>query len=49
MSDRAERLDVLERSVSSQRKAVFEIVDRLQAEVVRRYRSGEATVDSLLS
>jgi hypothetical protein len=49
LSDRAERLDVLERSVSSQRKAVFEIVDRLQAEVVRRYLTGEATVDSLLS
>jgi RsiG-like len=49
LSDRAERLDELERSVSAQRKAVFEIVDRLQAEVVRRYRSGEATVDSLLS
>ena len=49
LSDRAEKLDVLERSVSTQRKAVFEIVDRLQAEVVRRYLSGEATVDSLLS
>ncbi|MGH9054731.1 MAG: aerial mycelium formation protein [Acidimicrobiales bacterium] len=41
-------LDQIERSVSSQRRAVFDVLDRMQEEIVRRYRSGEATVDSLL-
>jgi hypothetical protein len=41
-------LDAFERSVSSQRHAVFDVIDHLQEELVRRYRSGEATVDSLL-
>jgi hypothetical protein len=41
-------LNEVERSVSSQRRAVFDVIDRLQKELVRRYRSGEATVDSLL-
>jgi len=38
----------LEQSLSSQRRAVFNVLDRLQDELVRRYRTGEATVDSLL-
>ncbi len=42
------KLERLERSISSQRRAVFEVLDRLQNEIVRRYRSGEASVDSLL-
>jgi hypothetical protein len=42
-----ERLEGLEHSVSSQRKAVQDVEDRLKAELVRRYSSGEATVDSL--
>jgi hypothetical protein len=42
------RLDGLERSLSSERRLVFEVIDRLQGELVRRYRTGEATVDSLL-
>jgi hypothetical protein len=41
-------LEALERNVSSQRRGVFEVLDRLQEELVRRYRTGEATVDSLL-
>lgn len=41
-------LEELERSLSSQRRAVFDVLDNLQEELVRRYRSGEATVDSLL-
>ncbi len=45
----ADGLNDLERSVSARRKAVFDVVDSLQAEIVRRYRTGEATVDSLLS
>lgn len=44
----AERLNDFERSVSSQRRAILDVLDRLQDEVVRRYRTGEATVDSLL-
>jgi hypothetical protein len=42
-------LDTLERTVSAQRRSVFDVLDRLQEELVRRYRTGEATVDSLLS
>ena len=41
-------LDEVERSVSSERRVVFDVIDRLQKELVRRYRSGEATIDSLL-
>jgi hypothetical protein len=44
----SEALEDLERDVSSQRRAVFDVIDRLQEELVRRYRSGEASVDSLL-
>jgi hypothetical protein len=45
----ASGLAELERKVSSHRRAVFDVLDRLQEEIVRRYRTGEATVDSLLS
>lgn len=41
-------LTEFERSVSTQRRAVLDVLDRLQEEIVRRYRTGEATVDSLL-
>ncbi len=41
-------LEDLERNVSSRRRAVQERVDALQAEVVRRYKSGDADVDALL-
>ena len=34
--------------MSSQRHALFERIDALQAEITRRYKTGEATVDSLL-
>src|ERR1700722_12040721 len=33
-------LEDLERSLSVQRRAVFDVLDRLQEELVRRYRSG---------
>lgn len=39
----------LEQKVSLQRRALHGCMDALQAEMVRRYKSGEATVDSLLS
>lgn len=44
----ATELTEFERSVSTQRRAVLDVLDRLQDEIVRRYRTGEATVDSLL-
>ncbi|HET7488802.1 MAG TPA: nickel-type superoxide dismutase maturation protease [Acidimicrobiales bacterium] len=43
-----DELGALERTVSTQRRALHERLDALQAELVRRYRTGEATVDSLL-
>lgn len=43
-----EQLSELERQVSSERRALHDIQDRLQEELVRRYRSGEANVDTLL-
>jgi hypothetical protein len=42
-------LSELERSVSADRRALHDIQDHLQEELVRRYRSGEATVDALLT
>lgn len=43
-----DRLDDLEQRVSSRRSALHERTNVLQEEIVRRYKSGEATVDSLL-
>jgi hypothetical protein len=44
----ADRLDGMERDVSANRHKLHAHIDRLQEEVVRRYKSGDATVDSLL-
>ena len=44
----ADRLVALERKVSDQRHRLFEAANALQEEIVRRYKSGEASVDSLL-
>jgi len=44
----AERLDEFERWVSERRHTVQGVLDRLQGEIARRYRDGEASVDSLL-
>ncbi len=43
-----ERLTRLEADVSMRRRACFAALDRLGAEVVERYRTGAASVDSLL-
>lgn len=43
-----EAISAFERDVSRDRQARFEVLDALSAELVRRYRSGEAHVDSLL-
>ncbi|MGH9103659.1 MAG: S26 family signal peptidase, partial [Acidimicrobiales bacterium] len=45
----AEDLASWEAEVSSRRRALHERIDAYQAEIVRRYRSGEAQVDQLLS
>ena len=37
-----------ERKLSATRRAIHDTLDTLQAELTRRYRTGEATVDSLL-
>ncbi len=42
-------LSELERTVSARRRVVLDRLDALSAELTRRYREGEATVDTLLS
>jgi len=49
LGQRIEALSELERHVSAQRRAIFAVIDTLQEEIVRRYKTGEATVDNLLS
>ncbi len=44
----AAALEDLERKVSCRRRALQERIDALQAEVVRRYKSGDVDVDALL-
>jgi hypothetical protein len=39
----------LEREVSARRHALHVVIDKLQEEIVRRYRDGEASVDNLLT
>jgi hypothetical protein len=43
-----EDLDALERELSDRRRELFDRIDALQAEITRRYRTGEASVESLL-
>jgi hypothetical protein len=42
-------LEAFERQVSDLRRALFDRIDAIEAELTRRYRTGEASVDSLLS
>ncbi len=49
LSDAAQSLADLELLVSSERRQVFDVIDRLQDEIVRRYKTGEATVETLLA
>jgi hypothetical protein len=44
----SQRLAALERRVSDHRRVLFDRLDALQAELARRYKSGEASVESLL-
>jgi hypothetical protein len=41
-------LSALERQVSGERRKLHDLLDRLQAEVVQRYKSGEASIEGLL-
>ncbi len=43
-----EALAAYEAAISAQRRALHERIDSIQAEVVRRYKSGEASIDTLL-
>lgn len=41
-------LAALEHEISGRRRALFDRIDALQAELTRRYKTGEASVESLL-
>jgi hypothetical protein len=43
-----EQLASYEADVSARRRGLFEQIDALQAEITRRYKSGEASVETLL-
>jgi hypothetical protein len=49
LSRAAEQLAALELEVSSLRRRLFDRIDAIQAELTRRYRNGETTVDDLLA
>jgi hypothetical protein len=49
ISKLAERLTTLERSLSDRRRKVFDRIDALQGEIVRRYKTGSANPEELLS
>ncbi len=42
-------LEAFERRVSELRRTLFDRIDAIESELTRRYRTGEASVDSLLS
>jgi hypothetical protein len=44
----ADALAAFEQKVSGHRQALFDRIDALQAEITRRYKTGEASVDALL-
>jgi hypothetical protein len=44
-----ERLSAIEERISHERRALHERIDALQAEIVSRYKTGEASVDGLLA
>lgn len=45
----ADRLSVMEAEISQQRRSLHERIDLLQAEIVSRYKTGQASPDDLLS
>jgi len=44
-----EQLTAIEHRISEQRRALHERIDKLQAEIVSRYKTGNASVDGLLA
>jgi hypothetical protein len=48
LQDLSAQLSVIERRISTVRRALHERIDALQAEVVERHKTGQATVDGLL-
>ncbi len=48
LEDHVERLVGFEHDLSAQRHVLHERIDELQAEITRRYRTGEASIDALL-
>jgi len=48
VADLARQVGDVEREVSDRRKALFSRIDALQAELARRYRTGEANVGTVL-
>ncbi len=48
VTDLARRIGDLERGVSDRRRSLFSHIDALQAELARRYRTGEANVGTVL-
>jgi hypothetical protein len=44
----ADQLTTLERSLSERRRKIFDRIDAFQAEIVRRYKTGQANPDELL-
>jgi hypothetical protein len=48
LRDLVDRLTEYERTVSDRRRALHDRLDVLQAEIVRRYKTGEVSVESLL-
>jgi hypothetical protein len=49
VADLVTRLGGFEVETSRERRALHDRIDSLQAEITRRYRTGEASVDTLLS
>jgi hypothetical protein len=49
LAEVADALEGYERKVSDLRRTLFDRIDAIEAELTRRYRTGEASVDSLLS
>jgi len=47
--DLARRLSDIESRSSNERRSLHERIDKLQAEIVSRYKTGEASVEGLLA
>lgn len=48
LAELVEQLSAYEADVSAKRRGLFERIDALQAEITRRYKTGEASVETLL-